>query len=140
IFSLMPQPVKVLLVSRGNQILEKALRSQPNVQLSVASLLTDAATAFDVVVLDDVMPAVWPSVNTLAIHTVSTNWFASWETVKAPAIVDWKSAHPLLRFVNFDNVFIGETLGVKTPGWGLALVDSPRTPLIIAGQQERQRR
>ena len=140
IVSLMPQPVKVLLVSRGNQILEKALRTQPSVQLTVASLLTDSASAFDVVVLDDVMPVVWPSVNTLAIHTVHTNWFAGWETVKAPAIVDWKSTHPLLRFVNFDNVFIGETLGVKAPAWGVALVESPQTPLIIAGEQERQRR
>ena len=46
----------------------------------------------DVAVLDDVMPAIWPSVNTLAIHTVNTNWFPGWETVKAPAIVDWKSS------------------------------------------------
>jgi len=138
IVSMMPQPVKVLLVSRGNQILEKALRSQPNVQLSTQPVLADA-TGFDVVVLDDVQPTVWPAVNTLAIHTASTNLFAGWETVKSPTIVDWKSAHPLLRFVNFDNVFIGETLGVKTPAWGVALVDSPQTPLIIAGERERQR-
>lgn len=139
IVSLMPQPVKVLLVSRGNQVLEKALRSQPNVQLSVASLLTDSAPGFEVVVLDDVVPAVWPSANTLAIHTASTNWFPGWETVSAPPIVDWKSAHPLLRSVNFDNVFIGDALGVKTPSWGVALVESPKTPLVIAGQRERQR-
>jgi Ca-activated chloride channel family protein len=140
IVSLMPQPVKVLLVSRGNQVLEKALRSQPNVQLSVATLLTDTGSAFDVVVLDDVIPLVWPSVNTLAIHTADTNWFSGWRTIQAPAIVDWKSTHPLLRFVNFDNVFIAETLGVKTPPWGVALVDSPQTPLIIAGERERHRR
>src|SRR5438093_902646 len=140
IVSLMPQPVKVLLVSRGNQVLEKALRSQPNVQLSVASVLADRGAAFDVVVLDDVIPTVWPSVNTLAIHTADTNWFGGWETVKSPPIVDWKSAHPLLRFVNFDNVFISETLGVKTPAWGVSLVESPQTPLIIAGEQDRQRR
>ena len=60
IVSLMPQPVKVLLVSRGNQVLERALRNQPNVQLSVTKVLTDPATAFDVTVLDDVMPAIWP--------------------------------------------------------------------------------
>src|SRR5205085_12273126 len=106
--------VKGLLVSRGNQILEKALRNQPNVQLSVTTVLADPATGFDVVVLDDVTPVVWPSVNILAIHIANTNWFAGWQTLKAPPIVDWKSTHPLLRFVNFDNVFVGETLGVKT--------------------------
>jgi len=139
IVSLMPQPVRVLLVSRGNQILEKALRSQPNVQLSVASMLTDSAADWDVVVLDDVLPVVWPSANTLAIHTANTNWFSGWETVKAPVIVDWKTTHPLLRFVNFDNVFIGESIGVKTPLWAIALVDSPQTTLILAGQRESQR-
>jgi len=139
IVSLMPQPMKVLLVSRTNQILEKALRSQPNVELSVVSLLSEPAAGFDAVVLDDVIPAVWPAVNTLAIHTANTNWFPGWETIQTPAIVDWKSTHPLLRFVNFDNVYIGESIGVKTPAWGVALLDSPQTPLIIAGQRERQR-
>jgi len=139
IVSLMPQPMKVLLVSSTNQILEKALRSQPNVELSVVSLLSEPAAGFDAVVLDDVIPAVWPAVNTLAIHTANTNWFPGWETIQTPAIVDWKSTHPLLRFVNFDNVYIGESIGVKTPAWGVALLDSPQTPLIIAGQRERQR-
>jgi hypothetical protein len=53
--------------------------------------------------------------------------------------VDWKTAHPLLRFVNFDNVQIAETLSVKTPAWGVSLVDSPQTPLILAGDLDRQR-
>lgn len=139
IVSLMPQPVKVLLVSRGNRFLEKALRGPPNVQLSVAPALTDAASGFDVVVLDDVYPAVWPTVNTLAIHTANTNWFSGWTALQGPPIVDWKNTHPLLRFVNFDNVLIKETLQVKAPPWGVSLVESPQTPLLIAGERDRQR-
>jgi hypothetical protein len=53
--------------------------------------------------------------------------------------VDWKSAHPLLRFVNFDNVQVAESLAVKAPPWGIPLVESPQTPLIIAGELNRQR-
>lgn len=139
IVSFMPKPVKVLLVSRGNRFLEKAIKGAANVQLSSASQLTDTAEAFDLVVLDDVIPVVWPSANTLAIHTASTNWFAGWDTAKAPPIVDWKGAHPLLRFVNFDNVQIAESLAVKAPPWGIMLVESPQTPLIIAGEINRQR-
>jgi Ca-activated chloride channel family protein len=139
IVSLMPQPVKVLLVTRGNRFLEKALRSPPNVQLATASVLTDQAAGFDIVVLDDVLPSVWPICNTLAIHTASTNWFPTWSTVQGPPIVDWKSTHPLLRFAGFDNVQIKETMGVKNPGWGVSLVESPQTPLIIAGERARQR-
>ncbi len=139
IVSLMPQPVKVLLVTRGNRFLEKALKGPAQVQLSVASGLTDSAEAFDLVVLDDLAPAVWPAVNVLAIHSANTNWFSGWETAKTPAIVDWRNTHPLLRFVNFDNVQISETLAVKAPAWGVSLVDSPRTPLVIAGERDRQR-
>jgi Ca-activated chloride channel homolog len=139
IVSLLPQPVKVLLVTRGNRFLEKALRGPPNVQLSVLERLMDPAETFDVVVLDDVFPAIWPKPNVLAIHTAPTNWFTGLDSVKTPPIVDWKNTHSLLRFVNFDNVQIAEALKVKAPDWGVALVDSPDTPLIIAGQRDRQR-
>ena len=61
--------MKVLLVTRGNRFLEKALRGRPNVQLAVATDLTDDEPRFDFVVLDDVIPAVWPKGNVLAIHT-----------------------------------------------------------------------
>src|SRR5262245_52001792 len=79
IVSLMPTPIKILLVTRGNRFLEKALKSSPTVQLRTASQLTDTVEAFDICVLDDVTPVVWPRVNTLALHTASTNWFATWE-------------------------------------------------------------
>jgi hypothetical protein len=82
---------------------------------------------------------VWPRRNVLAIHTANTNWFPGWEITKTPVIVDWRNTHPLLRFVNFDNVQIAETLAVKPPTWGLPLVDSPHTPLILAGELNRQR-
>jgi hypothetical protein len=107
--------------------------------LTVVPELTDPAGTFDLVVLDDVLPAVWPRPNVLAVHIVPTNWFSRWEVVKTPLIVDWKNTHSLLRFVNFDNVQIAEALRVKPPDWGVSLVDSPETPLIIAGQRDRQR-
>ena len=74
VVSLLPKPVKVLLVTRGNRLLEKALRAAANVELAVANDLTDAATGFDFVVLDSVVPTVWPKGNVLAIHVVNTNW------------------------------------------------------------------
>jgi Ca-activated chloride channel homolog len=139
IVSLIPQPARVLLVTRGNRFLEKALRGTANTEVTVVPALADSAQNFDIVVLDDVSPAAWPSVNTLAFHVVNTNLFSGWETAKGPTIVDWKSGHPLLRFVNFDNVQVGEALAVKAPPWGVSLVDSPMTPLLVAGELQRQR-
>jgi hypothetical protein len=139
IVSQMPAPVRTLLVTKGNRLLEKALKGYPQLQLNTAAQLTDDAQNFDVCVLDDVLPAIWPKVNTLAIHVAATNWFSGWSTVTNPPIVDWKSSHPLLRFVNFDNVQIAESLAIKAPSWALVLVETPQTPVIVAGELNRQR-
>jgi hypothetical protein len=140
IVSLLPAPVKVKLVSRGNRFLEKALHSAVNVDLTVVGDCDDAAEEFDLVVLDDVTPAVWPKPNLLAIHVANSNWFdTGWKTVQAPTAVDWKNTHPLLRYINMDNVAIDATMGVKTPGWATALVEAQQTPLILAGELSRQK-
>ena len=139
IVSLLPKPVKVLLISRGNRLLEKALRAVAGVELATASDSTDAAAGFDFVVLDDVTPTVWPEGNLLAIHVVKTNWFEGITRVEAPAIVDWKSTHALLRYVSFDNVPIAESFAVKTPAWAVSLVDAPQASLLLAGELGRQR-
>src|SRR5439155_24181887 len=137
--SVLPQPIKVLLVSRGNKLLEKALKAAGGLQLTVAADLSEPKPDADFVVLDDVTPAVWPKLNVLAIHTMNTNWFTEVGSVDGPAIVDWKNTHPLLRFVSFDNVSIAKALAVKTPTWTISVADSPQTPLIFAGDLARQR-
>src|SRR6266478_4140865 len=139
IVSLLPKPVKVLLVTRGNRLLEKALRASPDVELTTAADSTDPGNEFDFIVLDDVAPAVWPKGNVLAIHVVNTNWLESVSLVEAPPIVDWKSAHPLLRYASFDNVQVMQSLTAKTPTWAVSLVDAPQAPLILAGELGRQR-
>ena len=140
IVSLMPQPVKILLVSRGNRFLEKAVRAAHNVSLSTASDTSDAVDNYDIVVLDDVTPSQWPKANLLAVHVATTNWFdGGWTNIEAPAAVDWKNTHPLLRYINLDNVQIGETMAVKTPSWSVPLVEAPQTPLILAGELAHQK-
>ena len=80
-----------------------------------------------------------PEVNVLAIHTVNTNWFSGGARIEAPTIVDWKNTHPLLRFVSLDNVQVSESYAVQAPSWAVALVESPQTPLVLAGERGRQR-
>lgn len=139
VVSVLPLPVKVLLVTGHKSYLEKALRAAANVQLTVVGTLQDPAPGFDLVVLDAVSPAIWPSGNVLAFRTSTTNLFQGWSRLDAPPIVGLRSSHPLLRFVSLDNVQIAESLGVQLPSWGTALVDSPQNPLIIAGEIGRQR-
>ncbi len=141
VVSLLPEPAQVLLVSKGNRFLEKALAaSSPHIEVSKAADFADPAAKVDLVVLDDVIPSAWPSGNVLAIHVVQTNWFESPISAQEnPAIVDWKNTHPLLRFVSFDSVQVAQSLAVKTPSWAVSLVDSPSSPLVIAGELGRQR-
>ena len=141
IVSRLPGPVRVLLVSRGNRFLEKALAAAgPNVQLSLAKEYSEGPERFDVVVLDDVVPGTWPAANVLAFHVADTNWFPGpIGTLEAPPIVDWRNTHPVLRFVNFDNVLVDQALAVKAPSWAVPLVDSPESPLVVAGELGRQR-
>ena len=139
IVSLLPQPVKVLLVTRGNAFLQKALKAAGRIELSVAPGLADPKPAFDLVVLDAVTPTVWPELNVLTFQSMNAGWFESVGGVDTPAIVDWKATHPLLRFVTFDNVAIAKAAAVKTPTWAVAVVESPQTPLVLAGELARQR-
>ncbi len=140
IVSLLPRPVRVLLVSHGNRFMEKALRAAPGVEVSVATDTLDGAPDSDVVVLDDVTPSTWPKNSVLAFHIAGTNLFADgWTNIDAPAIVDWKNTHPLLRYINLDNIQISQTLGVRTPAWGLALVETRQTPLMLAGELSHQK-
>ncbi len=139
IVSLLPKPVKVLLVTRGNRLLEKALRAVANVELAVENDLTDPAAAFDFVVLDGVTPAAWPKGNVLAIHVADPAWLSGVSAVDGPAIVDWKATHPLLRYAGFDNVQIVQSLAAKAPAWAVSLVEAPQGSLILAGELGRQR-
>jgi Ca-activated chloride channel family protein len=136
--SIQPRPVKVLLVTRGNRFLEKALHAA-NTDLTIAADATGSASGFDLVALDDVTPSSWPETSVLAIHVVNTNWFGGWSKMEAPPIVDWKGTHPLLRYVNFDNVQVAEAWKVDAASWGLPLVETQQGALIFAGEYNRQR-
>lgn len=139
VVSVLPTPVRVLLVTAGNRFLEKALRAAAQVELAVANALTDRAPPFDIVVLDNVVPAVWPAGNVLAFHVAAPGWFEGTTRLEAPPIVALRTGHPLLRFVSLDNVQISESLAVRPPSWAAGLVDAPQDALVVGGELGRQR-
>jgi Ca-activated chloride channel family protein len=139
VYSILPQPAKVLLVTRGNRFLEKALHAVPNLQLATATDCTDNAATFDYVILDGVTPTVWPEVNVLAFRTTATNWFDNIGRVESPALVDWRTSHALLRYAPFDNVAVKESAYVKAPSWAVSLLEAPQGSLLVAGELGRQR-
>jgi hypothetical protein len=139
VVSILPKPARVLLVTRGNRFLEKALKAVPGVELAVAPDLADAGRNHDFVILDAVVPTVWPEVNVLAFSVAPTNWFDTVGSVESPALVDWKATHALLRYAPFDNVGVGQSDVVTSPGWGTPLLECPQGALMVAGELQRQR-
>ena len=140
--SILPRPLHVLLVTRGNRFLEKALAAAaPNVELAVAADHgAPDAGRHDIVVLDNVTPGEWPRGNVLAFHVAPAQWFPEGATpLEAPPIVNWRNTHPLLRFVSFDAVQVASALAVKPPSWGVSLVEAPQSPLVVSGELGRQR-
>ncbi len=139
IVSYLPKTVRVLLISEGNRYLERALRQAGNVELSVASDFTSGQDSYDIVVVDNVTPSVWPNANLLSFRSTAADWFDQVEGMKTPPIVEWDESHPLLRFVSFDNVQVTEGLRVKTPGWAQSVVESTQSPMMLAGERGRRR-
>lgn len=137
--SLLPQPVRVMLVTPGNRFLEKALRSVAGVELAIVNDIRDPKPPADLVVLDDVVPSVWPSVSLLSFRSAATNWFTEKVPVEGPTIVGLKASHALARFVTFDNVLIGEALEVKPPSWSVAIAETAKRALVVAGEIDRRR-
>jgi hypothetical protein len=70
---------------------------------------------------------------------LNTNWLPGIQSLEAPAIVDWRSSHPLLRYAGFDNVQVVQSYAARPPTWAVSLVDSPQAPLALAGELGRQR-
>lgn len=135
----LPRPVRVLLVTRGNRYLERALSAVGGIELTVAADLAESRPAAEVVVLDNVRPSVWPQRSVLSFAVSHADWLTVDSGLEGPPIVDWRSEHPLLRHVNFDNVHVGRSLAVTTPAWATSVVESPRSPLVLAGDRGRQR-
>ena len=136
-----PKTRRVLLVSRSNWFLEKLLASDPTVSFEL--LAPDAwkpgfAAKFDVVILDDFLPADFalaqPATNFLLI---GKSPFGT-ETIDQPLITDSDAQHPLLRLVDFRGVtFLRATALTlpNDPAWNFAApLRSFDHPLLLAGE------
>ncbi|HAM73972.1 MAG TPA: hypothetical protein DCM86_20295 [Verrucomicrobiales bacterium] len=139
LYSPLPRPVNVLLVTRGNRFLERALAGLPGVRLRLAGPGPLPEGSHDLVILDDVAPPVWPTGNLLAIRVAGTNWFEGLQAEENPSIVDWNQTHPVLRHVSFDTVDVAEALLPKSATWGVPLIQSQLHPLAVAGERDHRR-
>jgi len=136
-----PRPVRVLLVTKGNLFLEKALAADPGVSFELISPeeWNDAiAKKFDVVVHDDHLPANWSAYHSLFIKR--TPFDKTGPEIELPAITDIDAGHPMLRLIDLRNTTILRAHPLELPPlqdrWTYAApLRSFDNPLLIAGEE-----
>lgn len=100
--------VRVLLVTRGNAVLERVLRLLPGVEVFVAApgnVRIDRVDV-DLAVLDRWVPPHWPLVPALVFGPPPVGDLARAHRVEAPAVAGWRRDHPLLRHLTFADVHV----------------------------------
>ena len=134
-----PRVIKVLLLSSGNLFLEKALNVDSNVQLTRASTPSAASGDYDVVVCDGIAP-IKPNANQLVFNTI-TNLSPVTKSgfVQAPSVADWDRQHPVTRFSSWGDIRFARAQAVQVKGWGKAILEAERTPLIVVGERGGKR-
>ena len=103
------KPAQVLLVSAGNQFLEKVLTLLPNVDLyRIASqrYLAVEADRFDIIVFDNYLPPLLPRGNLLIVNPPDRGPYRSAGSVSRPRITSWDHEDPILSFVDLRDLNI----------------------------------
>ena len=156
-----PRPVRVLLVTKGNWFLESLLRADDQIsfdQLAPDAFQSGQAASFDVVVLDDFLPAGFETLdalpaqgNFLFLHRapIAPADPAAPE-LEHPVITDLDAASPLLRLVNLRDATVlrAQSWLLPAPGpapgngvWRYtAPVRSLDHPLVLGGERGRAQR
>jgi Ca-activated chloride channel homolog len=131
---------KVLIVSTGNSFLERSVAVQENFELSkILPSQYNSSLEYDVVIFDETTPDELPHGSLMLIHSLPKDLVETSGSEKSPTIADVKQGHPLTRFVQFDNVQIAKSLQARVPDWATPLVESTKSPLIMAGQHGSRR-
>jgi len=132
--------LRVLLVGPGNWFLQRVLESAGGIELASASPETyeqaasDPAHAFefDVIVFDRARPAQLPPVAAVFIGTdPGYSDLTASGTSENPIVLDWDRGHPLLSYVNLDDLMVAKALRFPASDNAVVLVSSDEGPLML---------
>jgi hypothetical protein len=135
--------LRVALVTPGNEPLLLALRACPVGRVDV--LTPEEADspgalpegAYDLVVLDRAAPAALPRTNVLSFGPPpQASEVRSVGMLQKQAVVDWQDRHPILHFVNLENVFAGEAMRLDVPRDATVLAEFEQSPALVMVRRE----
>ena len=137
------KPAQVLLVSNGNQFLEKVLTLLPNVDLyriAAQRYLAVEADRFDIIVFDNYLPPLLPRGNLLVVNPPDRGPYRTTGSVSRPRVASWDREDPILSFVDIRDLNLARASKIDMPRWGKPLITAgDGTPLMVAGQDGDRR-
>jgi hypothetical protein len=137
------KPAQVLLVSTGNQFLEKVLTLLPNVDLyriAAPRYLAVEADRFDIIVFDNYLPPLLPRGNLLVLNPPDRGPYRTTGQVTRPHVATWDREDPILAFVDIRDMNISRASKLDMPRWAKPLISTPDgVPLMAVGQDGERR-
>jgi hypothetical protein len=141
---------KVLLVTAGNSLLERALTTEDAARIAEISKIGPEAMetegyqkpaadgAYDLIIYDQCSPPTLPRANTLFIGSApkDTSWSLGDEQPRIQ-IIDIDISHPLMKYLDFGDVqLIGFGQPVNGPEGKKVLLDSDVGPMCVIAPRE----
>ena len=119
--------LNVLLVSKGNLFLRTALESYPQVNFYQKQIvLPGELSYYDLIIFDNIIPPPLERGNIVCLGVLPPNLSLKEQDPQPNSILtEWEIDHPLLRFVNLENMNVRQSLGIETlPGADILLMSS----------------
>jgi Mg-chelatase subunit ChlD len=137
------RPTRILLVTEANIFLERALGLRANAQVTRVdpAAYTPPTQPFDLVVFDGFLPPTLPdSGSLLLIHPPpGSTLLRTGGDVLVSRVSASREDHPLLAEVPLAGVHVSRARRLEVPAWASTVLESPETPLLLIGEQSRQR-
>jgi Ca-activated chloride channel family protein len=134
---------QVLLVSSGNQFLEKVLSLLPNLDLyriDSQRYLGVEADRYDVVVFDAYQPPLLPRGNLLIVNPTSRGPIQTSGQIRRPRVGAWDQEDPLLAFVDIRDLTVSSASKLELPRWAKPLITATDGTALLAAGQDGDRR
>lgn len=131
-----PASIPVLLVTRGNLFLQKALQATPGLstyQVSPRGYSAVDTASYAVIIFDGFTPEQPPTRNALIVNPSDAPWLPIQRIVRDPPITLWRSDDPTMAYVDFRSVRIARASVVSLPNWAHSLIESNGIPLGFIG-------
>ncbi len=138
-------PLRVLLVSKGNFFLERALALEPECLVDKAPQVPanergeHSEGRYDIVIFDGTKPEPVQAKGIWLIGTTDGNFVRSLGKTQQPQILTWEQQNPVLRFVDLSAVLIDSAIKVQPAPWAQAIAEGREGPLMVIGEQMGRR-